>query len=174
RDGSAPRPCRPRCRRRARGRAPERRGDRASRPRRRAYVPRAGRARALARRVLRVDACPDARPRRTAGSPPARRAPKAPARGRARRPARAPRTAEPGPAALTSAQAAAVERVVAALAAGSGHVLLHGPTGSGKTEVYLQACSAALARSRTAIVLVPEIALTPQTLARFTARFGDR
>ncbi len=83
-------------------------------------------------------------------------------------------TGEPEPAALTSAQAAAVERVVSALDAGGGHVLLHGPTGSGKTEVYLQACSAALARSRGAIVLVPEIALTPQTLARFTARFGER
>jgi primosomal protein N' (replication factor Y) len=51
--------------------------------------------------------------------------------------------------------------------------LLYGETGSGKTEVYLQACAAALARGRTAIVLVPEIALTPQTLGRFQARFGD-
>ena len=50
----------------------------------------------------------------------------------------------------------------------------HGATGSGKTEVYLQACAAALERGRGAIVLVPEIALTPQTLGRFRARFGDR
>ena len=83
-------------------------------------------------------------------------------------------TGEPEPASLTSAQAEAVARVVAALDAGGGHLLLHGPTGSGKTEVYLQACSAALVRSRGAIVLVPEIALTPQTLARFKARFGER
>ena len=81
---------------------------------------------------------------------------------------------EPEPAHLTSAQTAAVERIVAALDAGGGHVLLHGPTGSGKTEVYLQACGAALARGKGAIVLVPEIALTPQTVGRFAARFGDR
>ncbi len=52
-------------------------------------------------------------------------------------------------------------------------MLLHGPTGSGKTEVYLRACAAALERGKGAIVLVPEIALTPQTVGRFAARFGD-
>ena len=52
-------------------------------------------------------------------------------------------------------------------------VLLHGVTGSGKTEVYLRAAAAALRRGRSAIVLVPEIALTPQTAARFAQRFGD-
>ena len=98
-----------------------------------------------------------------------------PRRGERRRPSlAAPVPGEPEPASLTSAQLEAVKRVVAALEAGRGHVLLHGPTGSGKTEVYLQACSAALARGRGAIMLVPEIALTPQTLARFTARFGER
>ena len=51
--------------------------------------------------------------------------------------------------------------------------LLHGVTGSGKTEVYLQAVQAALEAGRGAIVLVPEIALTPQTVGRFQARFGD-
>ncbi len=80
---------------------------------------------------------------------------------------------EPEPAALTEAQQAAVARIVDELDAGGGHVLLQGPTGSGKTEVYLQATAAALARDRGVIVLVPEIALTPQTVGRFRERFGD-
>ncbi|QBG49094.1 primosomal protein N' [Verrucomicrobia bacterium S94] len=52
-------------------------------------------------------------------------------------------------------------------------VLLHGVTGSGKTEVYLQALQHALDKGQGAIVLVPEISLTPQTVDRFRARFGD-
>src|SRR5204862_1406402 len=74
----------------------------------------------------------------------------------------------------TSSQSAAVERIVSAIDAGGGRFLLHGATGSGKTEVYRQACAAALERGLGAIVLLPEIALTPQTLGRFRARFGER
>ena len=74
---------------------------------------------------------------------------------------------------LTTEQRGALGRIEAALEAGGGHFLLYGETGSGKTEVYLRACAAALERNRTAIVLVPEIALTPQTLGRFRARFGE-
>ena len=81
---------------------------------------------------------------------------------------------EAEPEELTAAQREAVARIVAALDGGGAHVLLHGPTGSGKTEVYLQAAAAALERGRGVIVLVPEIALTPQTVGRFRARFGDR
>ena len=80
---------------------------------------------------------------------------------------------EAEPPQLTVEQRAALERVTASLDSGGGHFLLYGETGSGKTEVYLQACAAALQRGRTAIVLVPEIALTPQTLGRFQARFGN-
>jgi primosomal protein N' (replication factor Y) len=81
---------------------------------------------------------------------------------------------EEPPATLTPAQEAAVGRIVAALDEGLGaHLLLAGPTGSGKTEVYLRACAAALERGLGAIVLVPEIALAPQTVGRFRARFGD-
>jgi primosomal protein N' (replication factor Y) len=75
---------------------------------------------------------------------------------------------------LTDAQARALAPVEAAIAAGRGErFLLHGVTASGKTEVYLRAVAAALERGRGAIVLVPEIALTPQIVARFVARFGD-
>ena len=81
---------------------------------------------------------------------------------------------EAEPAELTPPQRAAVRRIEELLDGGGGHLLLAGATGSGKTEVYLQACAAALARGRGAIVLVPEISLTPQTLGRFQARFGDR
>jgi primosomal protein N' (replication factor Y) len=52
-------------------------------------------------------------------------------------------------------------------------LLLHGVTGSGKTEIYLQAISSTLARGKTAIVLVPEISLTPQTVERFKSRFSE-
>jgi primosomal protein N' (replication factor Y) len=84
-------------------------------------------------------------------------------------------TGEAEPAELSATQRAAVDRIVGALDAEEGaNFLLYGATGSGKTEVYLQACAVALERGRGAIVLVPEIALTPQTLGRFRARFGER
>jgi primosomal protein N' (replication factor Y) len=54
------------------------------------------------------------------------------------------------------------------------HFLLHGVTGSGKTEIYLRAIQAVLDAGKQAIALVPEIALTPQTVRRFAARFGQR
>jgi primosomal protein N' (replication factor Y) (superfamily II helicase) len=83
--------------------------------------------------------------------------------------------AEAEPAALSDSQHQALARIVAALDAGAGaNLLLYGETGSGKTEVYLQACAAALERGLGAIVLVPEIALTPQAVGRFVARFGER
>lgn len=81
---------------------------------------------------------------------------------------------EAEPAQLTQPQERAISRIVDALEGDGAHLLLAGATGSGKTEVYLQACAAALERGLGAIVLVPEIALTPQTLGRFQARFGDR
>ena len=82
---------------------------------------------------------------------------------------------EPEPARLSDSQRRAGERIVRALDGGSGaNLLLYGATGSGKTEVYLQACAAALERGLGAIVLVPEIALTPQAVGRFRARFGER
>lgn len=77
-------------------------------------------------------------------------------------------------AALTEAQREALAEIKAAMAGeGKSTVLLHGITGSGKTEVYLQAIAASLAKGLGSIVLVPEISLTPQIIDRFTARFGD-
>jgi primosomal protein N' (replication factor Y) len=81
---------------------------------------------------------------------------------------------EPEPQALTAAQERALARLGRAYDETGGHFLLYGATGSGKTEVYLQAAATALARDLGVIVLVPEIALAPQTVGRFRARFGDR
>jgi primosomal protein N' (replication factor Y) len=77
--------------------------------------------------------------------------------------------------ALNPEQAVALRAVEEALAAPekAKPILLHGVTGSGKTEIYLQAIQSTLARGRTAIVLVPEISLTPQTVERFKSRFAD-
>ncbi len=79
--------------------------------------------------------------------------------------------------ALNPAQASALAAITAAAerdpTAGSRAFLLHGVTGSGKTEVYLQALAHALGRGQGGIVLVPEISLTPQTVERFKARFNS-
>ncbi|HEV8462763.1 MAG TPA: primosomal protein N' [Gaiellaceae bacterium] len=80
-------------------------------------------------------------------------------------------TGEAEPVALSDTQRVAVDRIVAS---DGGNFLLYGATGSGKTEVYLQACASMLERGFGAIVLVPEIALAPQTVGRVRARFGDR
>jgi len=80
----------------------------------------------------------------------------------------------PGDLTPTVAQAAALAALSAALDEPTSPFLLQGVTGSGKTLVYIELIRQALERGRTAIVLVPEIALTPQTAFRFRAHFGDR
>jgi len=80
-----------------------------------------------------------------------------------------------GARALTAAQDEAAQRLVAGLRAGGyGTTLLHGVTGSGKTEVYLEAVAECLRMGRQALVLLPEIALTQEFLTRVEARFGAR
>jgi primosomal protein N' (replication factor Y) len=77
--------------------------------------------------------------------------------------------------ALNPAQQAAYQQIAAAIAARCYRTfLLHGVTGSGKTEVYLNCIEAVLAEGRSALLLVPEIALTPAMAGQFFARFGDR
>ena len=75
---------------------------------------------------------------------------------------------------LNLEQTVALKKITDALAAPetARPILLHGVTGSGKTEIYLQAIAVALERGRSAIVLVPEISLTPQTVERFKGRFA--
>ena len=77
--------------------------------------------------------------------------------------------------ALNDEQSLALKRITQALDSpeDARPILLHGVTGSGKTEIYLQAIRAALERGRSAIVLVPEISLTPQTVEGFKGRFAE-
>ncbi|MBI2691832.1 MAG: primosomal protein N' [Solirubrobacterales bacterium] len=75
---------------------------------------------------------------------------------------------------LTNDQADALAEIIKAIDTGFADLLLHGVTGSGKTEVYLGAAEAAVQAGKSVIVMVPEIALTPQVVTRFAARFKDR
>ena len=100
------------------------------------------------------------------------------ARQRRRDPLGGRRVLPTKPLPLNSEQGGALAAIRALSAASSDPgrqtLLLYGITGSGKTEVYLQAIAAELAEGRGAIVMVPEISLTPQTVQRFASRFGNR
>ena len=74
---------------------------------------------------------------------------------------------------LTQEQAAAIETIGEGITRSQGIYLLHGVTGSGKTEVYMHLVERTLKYKKKAIILVPEISLTPQTVERFKMRFGE-
>ena len=79
------------------------------------------------------------------------------------------------PLSLTAEQADAVGHIVNSLRTGQPHTyLLHGPTGSGKTEVYLRTLAACIAVGKRGMLLAPEISLTPQLVARLQSRFPGR
>jgi primosomal protein N' (replication factor Y) len=82
---------------------------------------------------------------------------------------------ESKPLQLNPEQSTALKQIVDPVCSGKGipkPILLHGVTGSGKTEVYLQAVQHALDQGKSALVLIPEISLTPQTVQRFKSRFA--
>ncbi len=99
--------------------------------------------------------------------------------GRKRRAVARPRhrsvgVARPAAPELTADQQAVLEPMIGALrSSGARSLLLHGVTGSGKTEIYMRCAAEALEQGSGAIVMVPEIALTPQIVARFIERFGE-
>ena len=96
-------------------------------------------------------------------------------KARAAKPLASTQLCATAPPALTEAQTQALDQIAAHEASQAPlPVLLHGVTGSGKTEVYLGAAAQALAAGRQALVLVPEINLTPQLEARFAERFAGR
>ena len=75
---------------------------------------------------------------------------------------------------LTEQQTEALEKITRAIEEGKhARFLIHGVTGSGKTEIYIRAAEKTLAQGKNVIVLVPEISLTTQTIDRFTGRFGS-
>ena len=98
------------------------------------------------------------------------------ARARRRDPLAGRRILPSRPLALNDEQKAALDAVsgLGGSPGGPSALLLFGVTGSGKTEVYLQAIARELDAGRGAVVMVPEIALTPQTVQRFASRFGDK
>ncbi|MDR3294519.1 MAG: primosomal protein N' [Clostridiales Family XIII bacterium] len=94
-------------------------------------------------------------------------------RGKQRKPA-FEEIPEERPSALTGEQDAAMKRIAPWIEENRHRTfLIHGVTGSGKTEIYLRSAALALEQGKKAMILVPEISLTPQTIGRFIARFGQ-